>query len=43
MGTECTPGQTKDFTVKAIEIKSRMLKEKRSRRRSHGHVHAYSE
>lgn len=42
-GTECTPGQTKDFTVKAIEIKSRMLKEKRSRRRSHGHVHAYSE
>ncbi|KAL2846061.1 hypothetical protein BJX68DRAFT_129345 [Aspergillus pseudodeflectus] len=43
MGTECTPGQTKDFTVKAIEIKSRMLKEKRSRRRLHGHVHAYSE
>ncbi|KAJ0415668.1 hypothetical protein BJY00DRAFT_253768 [Aspergillus carlsbadensis] len=43
MGTECTPGQTKDFNVKAIEIKSRMLKEKRSRRRSHGHVHAYSE
>ncbi|KAL2811246.1 hypothetical protein BJX63DRAFT_285418 [Aspergillus granulosus] len=39
-GTECVLGQTSDFTVKAIEIKSRMLKEKRSRRRSHGHVHA---
>lgn len=39
-GTECTPGQAKDFAVKAIEVKSRMLKEKRSRRRSHGHEHA---
>ncbi|KAL2843142.1 hypothetical protein BJY01DRAFT_197375 [Aspergillus pseudoustus] len=42
-GTECTAGQSSDFTVKAIEVKSRMLKEKRSRRRSHGHIHAYSE
>ncbi|KAL3460035.1 hypothetical protein BJX64DRAFT_193733 [Aspergillus heterothallicus] len=42
-GTECTPGQSSEFTVKAIEMKSRMLKERRSRRRSHGHVHAYSE
>ncbi|KAL2862559.1 lytic polysaccharide monooxygenase AA11 family protein [Aspergillus lucknowensis] len=39
-GTECTEGQTKDFAVKAIGVKSRMLKEKRFHRRSHGHIHA---
>ncbi|KAL4918472.1 hypothetical protein BDW62DRAFT_65412 [Aspergillus aurantiobrunneus] len=37
-GTECTPGQNQNFAVKAVEVKSRMLKEKR--RRSHGHIHA---
>ncbi|OJJ07954.1 hypothetical protein ASPVEDRAFT_89188 [Aspergillus versicolor CBS 583.65] len=37
-GTQCTPGQNRDFAVKAVEVKSRMLKEKR--RRVHGHNHA---
>lgn len=37
-GTQCTPGQNADFAVKAVEVKSRMLKEKR--RRLHGHNHA---
>ncbi|KAI9369054.1 hypothetical protein BJX61DRAFT_536749 [Aspergillus egyptiacus] len=42
-GTECTPGQSADFTVKAAPIKSRMLKEKRSHRRSHGaHARVHS-
>ncbi|KKK12855.1 hypothetical protein ARAM_005422 [Aspergillus rambellii] len=40
-GTECIPGQSADFTVKAIAMKPRMLKERRFRKRSHaGHVHA---
>ncbi|KAL4778670.1 hypothetical protein BJX76DRAFT_366059 [Aspergillus varians] len=39
-GTECTPGQNQQFAVKAAVAKSRMLKEKRSRRRSHEHDHA---
>lgn len=38
-GTECTPGQTMDFAIKAVGVKSRMLKEKR-RRSSHLHDHA---
>ncbi|KAL4886225.1 hypothetical protein BJY04DRAFT_99648 [Aspergillus karnatakaensis] len=42
MGTECTPGQNKNFAVKAIEIKSRMMKEKRSRRLAHGHAKIHS-
>lgn len=37
-GTQCTPGQNADFAVKAVEVKTRMLKEKR--RRLHGHNHA---
>ncbi|KAL2826008.1 hypothetical protein BDW59DRAFT_145764 [Aspergillus cavernicola] len=35
-GTECTSGQSQDFNVKAISVKSRMLKQKRSHRRSYG-------
>ncbi|KAL4790296.1 hypothetical protein BDV19DRAFT_341313 [Aspergillus venezuelensis] len=38
-GTECTPGQAANFAVKAVAVKSRMLKEKR-RRNVHGHTHA---
>ncbi|KAL4929686.1 lytic polysaccharide monooxygenase AA11 family protein [Aspergillus undulatus] len=38
-GTECEAGQNKNFAVKAIQVKSRMLKEKR-RRNVHGHAHA---
>ncbi|KAL4942755.1 hypothetical protein BDV06DRAFT_191455 [Aspergillus oleicola] len=38
-GTECTPGQGTNFAVKAVAVKSRMLKEKR-RRNVHGHTHA---
>ncbi|CBF74037.1 hypothetical protein AN8175.2 [Aspergillus nidulans FGSC A4] len=41
-GTECTPGQNTNFAVKAVQIKSRMLKEKRSRRRAHGHINIHS-
>ncbi|KAL4753209.1 hypothetical protein BDW72DRAFT_169555 [Aspergillus terricola var. indicus] len=41
-GTECTPGQNMNFAVKAVQIKSRMLKEKRSRMRAHGHINIHS-
>ncbi|KAL4742125.1 hypothetical protein BDV11DRAFT_181622 [Aspergillus similis] len=41
-GTECTPGQNTNFAVKAVQINSRMLKEKRSRRRAHGHINIHS-
>jgi hypothetical protein len=41
-GTECTPGQNTNFAVKAVQIKSRMLKEKRSRRRAHVHINIHS-
>ncbi|KAL4985098.1 hypothetical protein BDW68DRAFT_165752 [Aspergillus falconensis] len=41
-GTECTPGQNMNFAVKAVQVKSRMLKEKRSRRRAHGHINIHS-
>ncbi|KAL6233949.1 hypothetical protein BDW75DRAFT_213753 [Aspergillus navahoensis] len=41
-GTECSPGQNMDLSVKAVQVKSRMLKEKRSRRRAHGHINIHS-
>ncbi|KAL5047333.1 hypothetical protein BDW71DRAFT_179885 [Aspergillus fruticulosus] len=41
-GTECTPGQNMNLAVKAVQVKSRMLKEKRSRRRAHGHINIHS-
>ncbi|KAL4977102.1 hypothetical protein BDW66DRAFT_133382 [Aspergillus desertorum] len=41
-GTECTPGQNMNFAVKAVQVKSRMLKEMRSRRRAHGHINIHS-
>ncbi|KAL4903382.1 hypothetical protein BDW74DRAFT_156275 [Aspergillus multicolor] len=41
-GTECTPGQNVNFAVKAVKVNSRMQKEKRSRRRPHGHINIHS-